>query len=116
MRSVERLEDEADKPIELQTTGLPLWQVTFDDHINTTFYISPNTGELAVRRHTFWRVFDFLWMLHIMDYDDRSQVNNNLLRIAALAGTGIAVSGICLLFFAFRAGSSARTEREAASG
>jgi len=102
VEQVKRLSDEETKPIELQTTGLPLWQVTFDDRINTTFYISPNSGELVVRRHAFWRIFDFLWMLHIMDYDDRSQVNNNLLRVAALVGTGMAVSGIWLLFFAFR--------------
>lgn len=96
------LDDDARKPTEIQTRRLPLWQVAFDDRINTTFYISPATGELATRRHTFWRLFDFLWMLHIMDYEARADVNNNLLRVSAVIGTGMALSGLWLLFYSYR--------------
>jgi len=90
------------KPTELQTQPLPLWQVTFDDAIRTTFYLSPDTGELVTRRHTFWRAFDFLWMLHIMDYEERADVNNNLLRVASAIGLLTALSGIWLLVFSLR--------------
>ena len=90
------------KPTEIQTRPLPLWQVSFDDRIRTTFYLSPSTGELITRRHTFWRGFDFLWMLHIMDYENRSDVNNNLLRVASAVGLLTALSGVWLLIFSLR--------------
>lgn len=96
------LDDDAQKPTEIQTRRLPLWQVPFDDRINTTFYISPASGELTTRRHTFWRLFDLLWMFHIMDYEERADVNNNLLRVSAFVGTGMALSGLWLLFYAHR--------------
>lgn len=100
--SIRLLSDPASKPSEIQTRPLPLWQVEFDDGINTAFYLSPSTGELITRRHTFWRAYDFLWMLHIMDYQDRSDINNNLLRVAASVGLIMAVSGIWLLIFSLR--------------
>lgn len=116
------LDEESERPTELQTRPLPLWQVTFDDAIATTFYVSPATGELVTRRHTFWRLFDFLWMLHIMDYDERADVNNNLLRVAAVIGSGMAISGIWLLFYAFKgrrraaAGATRKLDREDRDG
>jgi uncharacterized iron-regulated membrane protein len=96
------LADESDKPSEIQTRPLPLWQVSFDDSIATTFYVSPETGALVTRRHTYWRLYDFLWMFHIMDYENRSDLNNNLLRVAALFGFGFTLSGIWLLFYALK--------------
>jgi hypothetical protein len=100
--NVSLLADEAQKPSEIQTRPLPLWQVVFDDSIATTFYVSPATGALVTRRHAFWRMYDFLWMFHIMDYENRTDINNNLLRVAALAGFTFALSGIWLLFFALK--------------
>lgn len=96
------LSDETEKPSEIQTRPLPLWQVRFDDRIETTFYVSPSTGELVTRRHTFWRLYDFLWMFHIMDYENRSDINNNLLRVAALLGFVFALSGGWLLVFSLK--------------
>ena len=96
------LTDEFEKPSEIQTRPLPLWQVKFDDSITTTFYISPTTGSLVTRRHTYWRLYDFLWMFHIMDYENRSDINNNLLRVAALFGFAFALSGGWLLFYALK--------------
>lgn len=65
IRHVELLE--SNPPTELQARALPLWRVDFDDKWNSTFYIDPTTGAFTARRHTLWRVFDFLWMLHVMD-------------------------------------------------
>lgn len=96
------LSDETAKPSEIQTRPLPLWQVRFNDPIETTFYVSPSTGQLITRRHTFWRLYDFLWMFHIMDYENRSDVNNNLLRVAALLGFIFTLSGGWLLVYSLR--------------
>ena len=89
-------------PLEIQTRPLPLWRIDFDDWLATTLYVHPDTGVLVTRRHRFWRWFDFMWMLHIMDYDERSDVNNALLRIATLLGGVGVLSGVWLLYFSFR--------------
>jgi len=99
---------EAIPPSEIQTRPLPLWQINFDDFGNTSFYVSPDLGNLVTRRHTFWRIFDFAWMLHIMDYKDRSDVNNNLFRVAAALGLTMSVFGVWLLYFSFRNGGAGR--------
>ena len=37
-----------------------------------------------------------------MDYEERADVNNPLLRIAAGLGLLLSLAGMCLLFFSFR--------------
>ncbi|PCI34247.1 MAG: hypothetical protein COB54_00165 [Alphaproteobacteria bacterium] len=88
-------------PSEIQTRPLPLWQVNFDDTFSPTLYFSPVTGKLISKRQDTWRLFDIMWMLHIMDYEDRSDVNNWLLRIAATVVSLSALAGIWLLFYSF---------------
>jgi len=92
---------EKDPPTELQTRALPLWRVDFDDVWNSSFYVDPNSGKFVTRRHSLWRVFDFLWMLHVMDYDERENINNNVLRIFSVFGTLMGLSGVWLLFYSF---------------
>jgi len=99
-----------DPPMEIQTRRLPLWRIDFDDRYSTSFYIDPYTGRLVTRRHQFWRIFDFLWMLHIMDYDQRSDVHNLLLKIAEVTGLAFAITGLWLLFYSF----SGRRKKKAA--
>ena len=41
-------------------------------------------------------MFDFFWMLHIMDFDEREDFNHPLLQIAAALGLIIALSGVVL--------------------
>lgn len=93
---------ERDRPLEIQTHALPLWRADFDDWLETSLYIHPDSGALVTRRHRFWRWFDFLWMLHIMDYDTRDDMNNGLLRATTVLGTLSLLSGVWLLYFAFR--------------
>ena len=88
-------------PQEVATRPVPMWRVEFADNNETTLYLSPHTGELLAKRHDLWRWFDFLWMFHIMDYDERTDVNNTLLRIASLLGLVFALSGLWLLFYSF---------------
>ncbi|MDH5620520.1 MAG: PepSY domain-containing protein [Gammaproteobacteria bacterium] len=92
---------ENDPPTELQGRPLPIWRVDFDDVWNSSFYIEPSSGEFTIRRHTLWRVFDFLWMLHIMDYDEREDINNTVLRVVSVLGTLMGLSGVWLLFYSF---------------
>lgn len=90
-----------DAPQEMQSRKPPYWQVEFEGWNRPTLYLSPATGELISRRHALWRVFDFAWMLHIMDYDERTNVNNPLLRIATWSTFAMAVMGAWLLIWSF---------------
>lgn len=89
-------------PREVAHRPVPLWAVRFDDPGRTTLYFSPDSGELLARRHAAWRWFDLLWMLHIMDYDQRTDVNNPLLRVAATVGVVFAAGAAWLTLRAFR--------------
>lgn len=77
------------------------WQVTFSDTWNTTLYIAPLTGKLLNVRSDIWRLFDIVWMLHIMDYDTRDNINNPILISFAAAAFIFTLSGIVLLFRTF---------------
>ena len=91
----------SDPPMEIQTRGLPLWRIDFDDRFASSFYIDPYDGSLVTRRHQYWRIFDFMWMLHIMDYEDRSDAHNLLLITAQATGLTFAITGLWLLFYSF---------------
>lgn len=89
-------------PLEVKNLSAPLWQVQFNDADNTTFYLDPATGLVQRVRTTGWRLFDFFWMLHIMDYKDRSNFNNPLLIATAAAALLFTLTGLVLLWQRFR--------------
>ena len=101
-----------DPPMEIQTRRLPLWRIDFDDRFATSFYIDPYTGALVTRRHQYWRIFDFMWMLHIMDYAERQDAHHPLLIVAQVSGLSFVITGLWLLFYSF----SGRRERGDAAG
>lgn len=74
----------------------PAWQVIFED--DARFYIDADTGELLAVRTQFWRAFDFMWGLHIMDLQTREDTSHPILiGSAALALFG-SILGFVLLF------------------
>ena len=83
--------DEATQGGEYRGRQLPLWRVSFSEPENLNLYIDGWTGEIVAQtHHTRWRIFDFFWMLHIMDFDDRDDFNTPLLQIAAALGLLVA--------------------------
>lgn len=84
-------------PSELSPTLLPVWQANFNDNGSTSLYFSATTGELVTKRHTYWRGFDLMWMLHIMDYDTRSDIENNLLRAVIIGNALFMFTGVLLI-------------------
>jgi uncharacterized iron-regulated membrane protein len=81
---------------------LPVWQVKLDDARHTHLYISPVDGQVLARRNSWWRTFDFLWMLHILDFDSRDNFNNLLLRSIAPAAVIVVLSGYLLWWISRR--------------
>ncbi|MBA3577124.1 MAG: PepSY domain-containing protein [Sphingomonas sp.] len=88
-------------PGEIRGREPPLWRVEFDHWNKPTLYFSPTTGELVTRRHELWRIFDFVWMMHIMDYWTRDNVNNPLIRVFTWGALLVALSGAWLLLYSF---------------
>ncbi|MCH1931936.1 peptidase [Shewanella sp. A25] len=89
-------------PREISARFLPVWAVEFASPMTPTLYISAVTGQLVSTRHNYWRAFDFLWMLHIMDYEEREDVNNNLLGLVSSLSLLTAMFGIALTYISFR--------------
>ena len=50
------------------------WRVTMSD--GTRFYVHAGTGEILARRTRWWRFYDLMWGLHIMDPGGREDTHN----------------------------------------
>lgn len=87
--------DEA--PQETGRTG-PIWRVDFDDRERTTFYLSPQTGEVVTRRSAVWRFYDFFWRLHIMDLEKGENFNHPLIIGVTFLTFTIVITGFILLW------------------
>ncbi|WP_341501965.1 PepSY domain-containing protein [Gallaecimonas sp. GXIMD4217] len=84
-------------PRELGGRPGPVWRADFDGLFAPSLYFDADTGLLRAKRSDLWRAFDLLWMLHIMDYDTREEVNHPLLQLASLAALLFALAGLWLL-------------------
>jgi len=81
---------------EYRERPLPAFRVTFDDPLGTRLYVSVERGMVTARRNDRWRLFDFLWMLHIMDYQTRDNFNTLLLQAVSAFGLATVLSGFVL--------------------
>ncbi|AKD03546.1 PepSY domain-containing protein [Pontibacter korlensis] len=89
---------------EYRESPLPAYAVTMQHPTNTTVYVSSERGEVMKFRNNKWRIFDFLWMLHTMDYQGRDNFGNLLLRFFSVVGLITILSGFGLYFVSFRGG------------
>lgn len=78
---------------EYREQPLPAWAVRFADGEGATAYVAAELGEVRRIRNTRWRTFDFLWMLHTMDYRGRDDFNNVVLRAFSVLGLLTVLSG-----------------------
>ena len=67
----------ADKPPLDFRRKVAAWRVTMSD--GTRFYLDAATGEILARRTRWWRFYDLMWGLHIMDLKTREDAHNPLL-------------------------------------
>ena len=81
---------------EYREKPLPAYAINFEGDVNTTVYVAAELGTVQAYRNNQWRVFDFLWMLHVMDYQNRDNINNWFLRIFSVIGLITLASGFIL--------------------
>jgi len=82
-------------PLDLRRSR-PSWQARFAD--GTHIYIDAVTGQTLATRTQLWRIFDFMWGLHIMDLETREDNSHPvLIGFATLAMLSVLI-GLILLF------------------
>ena len=69
------------------------WGIAFAD--GATVYIDADTGSLLAIRSAQWRIFDFMWGLHIMDLQSRENTHHPIL----IAFSAFARSPSCLALY-----------------
>ena len=82
-------------------SSVAVWRAEFDDAQRTTLYFAADDGRLVASRTSSWRLFDFFWMLHTMDYQGRDNFNNPLVITVGAAALWLSLSGFILLFRSF---------------
>lgn len=73
-----------------------VWQVALKD--GTHVYVGQHTGKIESVRTQWWRVFDFVWGLHIMDLQTREDTSHPILILFALLGVIGSLLGCILMF------------------
>jgi uncharacterized iron-regulated membrane protein len=82
-------------PLELRRNR-PSWQAHYSD--GTNLYLDDVTGEVLALRTRQWRLYDFMWGLHIMDLERREDTHHPILMaFAALSVLGALIG--CILLF-----------------
>ena len=99
VRSVERLEK---ANLEAREHVGPMWRINYSDDENSSSYVSATTGRPLVNRGDTWRTWDFVWMLHNMDYVNRTSFNHPLIIFVAFGTLWLSFTGFYLLFKSFR--------------
>ncbi len=75
---------------------MPVWQVALEE--GTHVYVGTETGRIEAVRTEWWRTFDFVWGLHIMDLETREDTSHPILIL--FAGLGVIGSLLgCILMF-----------------
>ncbi|WP_419569641.1 PepSY domain-containing protein [Rheinheimera sp.] len=85
-------------PFEVRHLRGPLWQVSWQDQEHSAFYLHAFTGTALSVRTDNWRLFDFVWMLHIMDYQERENFNSPLLMLFSATALLFTFTGLVLLW------------------
>ena len=89
---------EAARGAEYRGRALPVYKITTDSEDGINIYVDSLTGDIVAIRSDSWRAWDLLWALHIMDYQDRDNINNLLLRIFSILALVTSITGILLFF------------------
>jgi hypothetical protein len=90
--------EKAERGVEYRGRRLPIYKVSTDTNDGINIYVDSVTGDIAAIRSDSWRVWDLLWALHIMDYQDRDNINNLLLKIFSILALISSITGIILFF------------------
>lgn len=84
--------DPAKPPLDLRRP-VAAWQVSMSD--DTRFYVDVGSGEVIARRTAWWRFYDFMFGLHILDLKTREDTSNPL--ILGFGGLALTMTVLALV-------------------
>lgn len=87
--------------------ALPAWRAQFADG-GLAVYVAANTGAVTARRSDMWRLYDTLWALHIMDWQNHEDFNHPLIIIVTAITLLSVIAGIVLIPYRIRFGGGRR--------
>jgi len=113
--------EEAEKIVSLKTTLIPIQSLLIEEEIlgsefrgrnlplykvisenengkKINVYVDPFSGEVSAIRSLQWRIWDFMWGIHIMDWVERDNIDNLWLKIFSFIALFTSLSGIILFF------------------
>lgn len=98
-QSIEIIE-ESKRGSEYRGRELPLYKVisVTNDGKEINVYQNPYSGEIVAIRSSQWRIWDLMWGFHIMDWVDRDNIDNILLKIFSFIALFTSISGVILFF------------------
>jgi len=91
---------------EYRGRSLPLYQIKTDHPNDINAYVDAWTGEIVAIRSSSWRLWDLMWGLHIMDYVDRDNINNILMKVFSILALISSLSGVILFFLTSKRSTS----------
>ncbi|REL35875.1 PepSY domain-containing protein [Thalassotalea euphylliae] len=103
--SVELITENA--PFELSARHLPVWRIDYQGLDGASIYVSVLTGQVVTKRHNYWRIFDYFFRFHLMDYQD-GEADNQLLFWTIIASLLAVFSGTVLLYFCMKSRMKSR--------
>lgn len=74
-----------------------VWRVAFNDQLSTRVYVSALDGAIVAHRNQYWKVVDFLLMLHFMDYVRAQHFNNPQIIVIGFLALWLTFSGLLLV-------------------
>ena len=95
-------------PLDLRRP-IDAWKIEMDD--GTRFYVDSSTGQIAATRTRWWRFYDLMWGLHIMDPQTREDTHNPFVIGFGIVALAMAVLGTIVLPMTIRRRKAASNGR-----
>ena len=95
------LVEELDKAPKESGLNGQVWAAHFQGDGHPTLYISAVSGQISAPRTDLWRVYDFFYGLHLMDYTNHENANNLWTIALAVLAASTVLFGIVLLIHRF---------------
>ena len=85
---------------EYRGRSLPIYKVESKTNkdLDINVYLNVYSGEVLAIRSNQWRIWDLMWGLHIMDWKERDNISNILLKIFSILALVSSVTGVMLFF------------------
>ena len=88
------------KGSEYRGRALPLYKVLSKDieENEISVYVNAYSGDIVAIRSSSWRLWDLMCGLHIMDWQERDNINNTLLKLFSILALLSSITGLLLFF------------------